>query len=599
MPRILSLSLTLAAVFTVVPAVGAYPAIFPLKLVRAGMTGTGKTVFSGSRVEEFKVEILGVLDNVGPKQSLILARLSGGPLEHTGVMQGMSGSPVYLEGRLAGAVAMAFPFAKDPIAGIRPIEDMLSLSPGVAPASGVSVRRRASGVVTPWDTDLSRVREAERGSIRMAGDSRLVDIATPISFGGFTNGTIEEFSGQLRALGLEPRQAVSGGGSPPEGKKAVKPLEPGSMISVQLITGDYTVGADGTLTCIDGRTIHAFGHRFLALGDTDLPFSRAEVITLLPNLSSSFKISIARERRGAITQDRTTAVTGELGQTAAMVPVSIRVKRKGLAAHYRMQVVDDRYLAPLLLQMAVFSAIDATERGAGRTSLSIGSELQFVNNIAPVRMRNTYAGDASVSQVAALSVASPLSYALNAGFDAVKLKSVTVNIESEEARRQARIEQVWSSAKTVKPGDAFEIHTVLAGENGTETTSKVEYQVPVGAPQGTLFVTVADANVTNLIEFRQMLADPPKTPASMIRFLNQLRPNTNAYVRIWRADAVYQVQGEDLPAPPPSLAMILARSQGGLAGAAVSRNAKVAEIVIPAGDVAVSGSKTIQVEVKQ
>ncbi len=112
---------------------------------------------------------------------------------------------MYLEGRLAGAVAMAFPFAKDPIAGIRPIEDMLSLSPGVAPASGVSVRRRASGVVTPWDTDLSRVREAERGSIRMAGDSRLVDIATPISFGGFTNGTIEEFSGQLRALGLDAR----------------------------------------------------------------------------------------------------------------------------------------------------------------------------------------------------------------------------------------------------------------------------------------------------------------------------------------------------------------------------------------------------------
>ncbi|MCX6623601.1 MAG: hypothetical protein NTY38_21555 [Acidobacteria bacterium] len=274
-------------------------------------------------------------------------------------------------------------------------------------------------------------------------------------------------------------------------------------------------------------------------------------------------------------------------------------KRGGFGGTYRMQVVNDRYLAPFLLQMAVYSAIDATEKGTGSSTLSIRSELQFENNVAPVRMENTYAGDAAVSQIAAMSVAAPLSYALNAGFEALKLKSVSVEIESADTKRHAQIDQVWASRAAVRPGEAFDIVTVLAGENGTEKPSTVTYQVPVGAPTGTLFITVADANVTNITEYRQLLTTLPKTPANLIRFLNELRPNTSAYVRIWRADAVFQVQGEDLPDPPPSFAMILARAQGGLAGATVSRNAKVAEFAIPAGDQAVSGAKTIQVEVKE
>ena len=142
----------------------AAPAIFPLKDIRAGQHGIGRTVFSGTRVEEFDVEILGVLENLGPKESIILGRLKGGPLEHTGVMQGMSGSPVYIDGKLAGAVALSFPFSKDPIAGIRPIEDMLRVQP-----------------------DGPRVMARERYVSR---ESRLEEIATPVSFSGFTSATL-------------------------------------------------------------------------------------------------------------------------------------------------------------------------------------------------------------------------------------------------------------------------------------------------------------------------------------------------------------------------------------------------------------------------
>jgi hypothetical protein len=273
------------------------PAIFPLKDVRAGQRGIGRTVVSGSRVEEFQVEILGVLENLGPRESIILARLKGGPLENTGVMQGMSGSPVYIDGKLVGAVALSFPLSKEAIAGIRPIEDMLRVEPR-------PVRNIASASPPP------------RRRPFVAGETRLEEIATPVSFSGFTPGTLEHFAPQLRELGWDPRQGISGGGAPSDRLGDPRRLEPGSMISVQLLSGDMSVGADGTVTAIDGDRVYAFGHRFLAEGPTDLPFALAEVLALLPNLSSSFKISTAREWMGAITADRDTAISGLTGQQA-------------------------------------------------------------------------------------------------------------------------------------------------------------------------------------------------------------------------------------------------------------------------------------------
>ena len=301
---------------------GAETAFFPLKDLRQGMHATGRTVFAGDKVEDFQVEILGVLENSGPKQSIILGRLSGGPLEKTGVMQGMSGSPVYIDGKLVGAVAMAFPFSKEPIAGIRPIEEMVTEQPG---GDG----KARAGFSLSGDNLMAQFPKRDsRGSFDSKLDSKLIDIATPVSFSGFSAGTLEHFAPQLRSLGLEPRQGVSGGAST-AAKPASGPLQPGSMISVQLASGDLSIGADGTVTHIDGNRIYAFGHRFLSVGSTELPFARASVITLLANLSSSFKISSSGEWLGAITSDHNTAVAGELGRRPRMVPLSIAVNSGG------------------------------------------------------------------------------------------------------------------------------------------------------------------------------------------------------------------------------------------------------------------------------
>jgi hypothetical protein len=224
-------------------AVCAQSPYLPLSEVRAGMKGYGLTVFSGETIERFDVEILGVLENAGPRQAIILGRLSGGPLQHTGVMQGMSGSPVYLNGKLAGAVALAFTLSKDPIAGIRPFEEMLEPRAVDRPLLRAANNCTGLALLTSNPCQALAAYTPTREAFSW-GESRLEPIATPVSFSGFTTATLEQFAPQLRTFGLEPRQGVSGGAGMrlPQGDPAT--LKPGAMISAQLVSGDMSVGAD-------------------------------------------------------------------------------------------------------------------------------------------------------------------------------------------------------------------------------------------------------------------------------------------------------------------------------------------------------------------
>ncbi len=584
--------LPLVSVLWLAACLPAQTVFLEVKDLKPGMRGVGKTVFSGDRIDDFQVEILGVLENIGPKQSLILARLSGGPLASTGVLQGMSGSPVYIDGKLIGAVAMAFPFAKEPIAGIRPIGEMLRV--GAEPAPDSSKRLRAS----LFDKDLTGVFGGRQEAL--AGGAKMVDIATPVSFGGFTPATIEQFAPQLRKLGLEPLQGMAGGGSGSTRMGDPSRIKPGSMISVQLMNGDCNMSADGTVTYIDGNMIYAFGHRFLSVGTTALPFARSEVLTLLPVLTTSFKISAARELLGIISQDRNTAIAGELGKRAEMAPVSISVSRAGRKFEsYRMAIVNDRFLSPLLVQMAVFSAIDATERSVGASSFRVTGEIEFQGAPAPVKLNNMYSGDAGSAMIASLSTAVPLAYVLQGGFDGLQVKKVALDIESFAEKKQLQIDQVSVARREVKPGDTVELTTVLVGENGTEVVRKLQYPVPPGAPAGPLYFTVADGNTTNLTEFRQLIGTPPKSVSQLISTVNNLRANTKAYVRVWRADPAFQLEGEDFPSPPASVTLIFSGAQAATGGISQTRNSKIGELEISAGDVMITGSKTIQVEVKE
>lgn len=574
---------TLAILLCLAAAVGAErDSLMGIGELRAGMRGVGKTVFAGTQIEDFDVEILGVLDNIGPKQSIILARLSGGPLAGTGVMQGMSGSPVYVNGRLIGAVAMAFPFSKEPIAGIRPIHEMLATTPSRAP----NVRARL--------TDRSLLAWLPRAAT--AAEDRPIDILTPVSCNGFTAETIAHFAPELRAIGLDPRQGISGGRSAkplPTG-----PLKPGSMISVQLARGDMAVGADGTVTYVDGNRVYAFGHRFLSVGATELPFAAASVIALLPNVSSSFKIAASGEVLGTMTADYSAAVSGELGRKARMAKVNIAVQGAERASKYQMEMVQDRLLSPLLLQMMMYSALDASERTLGTSSVKLRGAVRFEGVPEPVVIDNVYSGDFNTPLVASLGTALPVAYALQNTVDPLRVESIDLAIEASPARKQLSIEQVWTSRRAVRPGESFEIAVLLEGEGGAEVVRKLSYTVPVGAPAGPLQITVADGPTTNAADQRVYTLAQPRPARQVVALLNSLRGNARGYVRLWRQDPTYLVEGQDLPDPPASIGMILARLPG-IAQSAQGRSATVAELKFDAGDCAITGSKTIQVEIKE
>jgi len=552
----------------------------PLREVHPGMRAVGRTVFAGGRVEEFQVEVLGILENMGPKQSVILARLSGGPLEKTGVMQGMSGSPVYFNGKLMGAVALSFPFSKEPIAGIRPIEEMLASAP--------SAPRQTAALSFPYNAAESIPKQPEYS----VGSGKLLEIATPFWISGFTRGTFDYFAPILRAAGLEPVQGISGGGSSSPGSGTPPKLEPGSMISVQLVTGDMSVGADGTVTHIDGNRIYAFGHRFMSAGDTELPFSRAEVITLLASQNQSFKISNSREWLGTITHDRSVAVSGELGRRARMLPLTVRVKSPGRNLSYNMQVAQDRLFTPLLLQMAVYSAIDATERTVGLSSITMKGKL-LVDGAPAIPFSNVYSSELGAPNLVSAAVAAPVSALLQSGFDSLVLRGLEMDIEVSNDKKALQLDSVWTSRRDARPGETVEITASFTGDHGLEVTRTIPYTIPIGAPVGALYFTVTDGPSANMSEFRQFLITPPRSAPQLLAFLNGLHPNDRAYVRVWRQQNSWQVQGENLPNAPPSMALAFSRT------ASLQANTRVADLEMPPAGFSFTGSKTVQVDVKE
>ncbi|MBI3665911.1 MAG: hypothetical protein HY236_06750 [Acidobacteria bacterium] len=583
---------------------------FPLAQVKPGMKGIGRTVFAGEKIEDFQVEILGVLENVAPRQSIIMARLSGGPLEKAGVMAGMSGSPVYIDGKLLGAVALAFPFATEPIAGIRPISEMVEVFQQKAEPPPATLKAALVAFGNGSGAALERWIPAENAPLLppspdlLPAQPQLIQIATPVHFAGFTARTLEVFGPALRGLGLLPMQGA-GGASVPHSTRMGDPsaLQPGSMISVGLIRGDLNVNADGSLTYVDGKKIYAFGHRFLSAGPTELPVMRSSVVALLPNLNSSFKISTAGELVGTIRQDRTAGIYGELGVQPRMIPVelSVRTSRSG-SQKYRLELVNDQFLSPFLLQIAVFSSIDATERSLGPSTFQVRGAIRFGGGRPPIQLDNVYAGEANMAGNVALAAALPMAYAMQSGFPDLSVDRVDLEIVSIDQKKQLRLERAWASRREVRPGERLELAAVLREESGGEIVRRIPFDVSYGAPPGVLNITFADGNWMNLSDQRG-LAGPggreATSSAQLVRAINQLRKNSCLYVRVWRSERGFQLQGEPLPAPPASLKSVLAA--GSASGGLISNTwtAVLAELEMDGPGTVVSGTGTIRVTVKE
>jgi hypothetical protein len=587
------------------------PASFmPVDDVRAGMEGVGRTVFSGETPEEFAVHILGVLRNiVGPQRDLVLARLDGGPLAEAGVMQGMSGSPVYIDGRLLGAVSYALgTFSKVPIAGITPIGEMVEAT-AMATVRAPSTRVRLELPLSPerltaaLSTTLRRIQSfaADPADIEVVGLSRqagaqlafgLQPIATPFIMNGFAGPSADLLRGALRGAGFAP-SAV-----PPSESQDPAPgslLEPGDAVGLLVARGDLEVGASGTVTHVDGNRVYAFGHQFFNLGPTAFPMTRAAVHTLLPSLMTSQKVATLGSIVGTVEQDRTTAIAGTLGAGPSLIPVRVELDSdRGYAKRFAFDVVHDEFFTPLLVYLSIASALNGYERQVGTATFAVEGTATVAGHEA-LRLSDLFTG-VEAAAGASSYVASPVTLLMANQIEPVRVEAINVTIRASEEPLSATIERAWLDEVRPRVGETLRLSVLLREYGGREQLHTVPVSLPPNAPRD-LTLLVADATHMAQWEQReQQGSQQPQSVSQIIRVLNRRRPNNRVYVRLLATDAGAVVAGEPMPALPPSVLTVLE------ADPQASEFSRLRQAVLGAWDIptgsAVSGSRTLAITVE-
>lgn len=575
--------------------------VFPIEDVRPGMIGVGRTVFAGSKIDEFKVEVLGVLPNIGPKRSLILARLEGGPLEKSGVIAGMSGSPVFIEGKLVGAVAFGVPFSKETIAGITPINEMIeatSTSSGRAASARFPSLFRAGAPALPLDRDslLSGFPPKILPALEaptFSAQTPLLPIPLCMVFSGFDPRTFDWAKGVFSELGFTP---IAGGGA--GNLPALPDLAPGSPMGVSLVEGDLELSVTGTVTAIDHDRVYAFGHPFYNLGPTQFPLKKAYVYSVFPSLYQSFKISATGESVGTLDQDRQTAVSGVLGPTPRMIPQEITVTTsRGQEHRYSLRLVDDELLSPLLSYISLLSVLQSNERSFGTASVRLEAHLRLAGG-AEVRLEDLFSNEQPSQQAAAL-VAAPLGYLLANDFTKVRVEGVDVHITSYETPHRASLERTWiDRSAPLRPGSRASLRLLLRTYRGERFEEKVPLEIPAATRPGNYSLLVMDGPTLSGLEQRE-LRQPfvPKDLGQMIRALNGLRRGNRIYVRLVRpGEGGAVVSGEFLPSLPPSVLSVLRTGDQG--GAVMpTANSSVWEFELPTA-YAFSGSRVLPVTIE-
>ena len=585
------------------------PAIFPLEDLRPGMKGVARTVFSGSEAQEFGVEVLGVLPGFpGPRQSAIIAKLSGPLVDRTGVFAGMSGSPVYIDGKVVGAIAFSFPFAKEPIAGITPIKQMIDLfNKGSENDNSKPKEPRpvsfAQLAAVDWKPNLPK--PAFAGAPLLAPVSsgspllpllgqQMTPIATPLVFSGISQESLSMFAPQLMANGLLPVSGV-GGAAPitPLAEVNANTFPPGSSITVQLVRGDYSLAAAGTVTMRDGDRIYAFGHPFLSLGASDMPMSESSVVTVIPNANNSFKLAVPGRMVGSISQDRASGIFGLLGQTPKMIPVKVNLHTsRDRNETYSYEIANDSFLTPLLLNITIFNTITSSERALGDSTISVEGEIR-VRGQEPIKIDRRFSANNS-ALTAAGSIAAPVGTLLTSGFDDVQLDGITLDISSSENKYAGTLERITLDRTEVQRGEKVEVQAYVRTESGKQFVQRIPLQIPEDAALGQLLVFVGDGGA--LQEGSAAKAFVPTDLSQLVRAINTIKKTDRLYVKLFRITPGAVIGTSELPNLPPSVVATLNsdRTSGGYTPTVLS---PVFEMELPPAEFVISGQQLIAIDV--
>ena len=532
--------------------------IFPLAEVKRGMKGVAYTVFEGVNPEPMQVEILGVLkDALGPGQDMILARLHGPKPEFTGVVAGMSGSPVYIDGKLVGALSYRIgQFSKEPIAGITPIEQMLEVRDGeVRPAA-------ARGEKQPRPTEVSS------GALPAVGTgtgAELQAMETPLVFSGFSQEAVDRFGDRFRAMGMTP---VAGLGSADSKAKQPEPLVPGSAVSAVLVRGDLSVAGTCTVTYVDPTRLLACGHPITQYGPVDMPMTKAAVVATLPSPLNAFKIVNTTETVGAFTEDRASAVMGRFGAKARMIPVTVQVVQPAVPGvgpqstakekTFHFEVLDNRQLTPSAMLVSVYQSLQGTNAAAAEMSYRLSGEID-VAGLRPVRMAGIVAQNEMFPAAinAALFVNDRFGRVYGNALDQPVVTGLKLKMEGIAERRTAVLESARLDAMEARAGDVLDAEVTLRPYQAEPRVVRLKVKLPGSLAAGPVRVLVSDGATVDKLVGTGSTGQRAVGLADAVEQMNRLHANDRVYVTLLSREAQAVVEGETMPGVPLSMANVL------------------------------------------
>lgn len=524
--------------------------ILPLSQVRPGMQGYAYTIFAGDQVEKFDLEVIGIMPNfLGPRQTIILVQLKGPKVEHTGVVAGMSGSPVYFEGKLAGALSLKLGvFTKEPIGGVTPIEDIIRPQAHVASENIPPLPQGTLG--SGQQLAISPEAASRTG---LPNSSALEPIETPLVFSGYQPEALRQFAGQLQSYGFVAAQGGTAAPKPDDGH-----LLPGDMAGMVLVQGDTSISSACTVTAVRADQVYLCGHPFLSLGDVQFPMARTEVVTTLSSDLSSTKIVNVGGPIGTITGDHLTAVTGKLGAPPAMIPIDLTLAVGGAEKKLHFEMVNHPKLTPLLMGLTVFNGLTQNSLYGEGTTLHLSGEV-VVHGHAPVQIENTFAPGDSFSPDG-LPIALTIQNVFNRLFintrETPVFDRIALRVESVPGRRSFSIESAWLEKGEAAPGETLRVRVLLRPYRGAARVEETTLRVPDQATRGTsLRVLVTDGETLNRASRGFSFGGAGGGNAGLdqlIALLNRERRNDRLYVGLFAPSPTILWDDKELPNIPLS-----------------------------------------------
>jgi hypothetical protein len=587
-----------------VPAVIS-PAIIPLDQIHEGMRGTALTVFQGVKPESMDVEVLGVMRNVnGPKGDIILVRLHGAKPEYTGVVAGMSGSPVYFDGKLAGALAFRIgEFSKEPIAGVTPIEVMLEInaldhSPANSPAP-----MRASSPDTTSPSQVGTTPTASPGESAalppQSYSNYLRPIETPLVFNGFSDETLQRYGAQFAAAGIVP---VMGIGSSSD-RKQPEPIEAGSAVSAVLVRGDMDIAATCTVTYVDPQRLLACGHPLMQFGEVDFPMTKATVLATLPSPLNAFKIVNTTETVGAFVQDRQSGIMGVPGRESKMIPVTVVLHTQGehgtATKEFHYEVLNNARLSPLAMMATVFNALHGTNQYGEDITYRMNGVLN-VKGYPEVTLRNMFAPQDNGQPAAALAAASigeRFGRIYSNPLDAPDVQGVRLDFDLVRERRSARLEATRTDMTEARPGDQIMVETVIRPYRGERLVRQIPIRIPTSTSKGTLRILVSDGDTLDRMHRGTPMMNRGLGLAPTIALLNKERANDRVYVSLIQSDPEAMVADKVMPTLPLSVMNVMENMRG-TQDMVVLGESSVSEASTEPLDYVVSGAQMLTISIK-